>query len=157
MKRFFILLFLLPLFATAQSNKFPSKADLTKFYTRAIGDFIKAANKKNQSNFDSLFFIKRPSNQPDGFPDIELPETIENTVIKMIPQETGDKYRQDHPKRININLIGWVDKKRAEFLVVVFTNGFAFQYQYTILYKFNPKNKTFPLAKLDFTGSKVGK
>jgi len=52
-------------------------------YTQAIGDFIKVANKKNTTVFDTIFIANRKLNQPDDFPDIELPSQIENTRLSL--------------------------------------------------------------------------
>ncbi len=46
------------------------KAELTKIYTKAIAEFIRAANKKNETAFDTLCFANRKNGQPDDFPDI---------------------------------------------------------------------------------------
>jgi hypothetical protein len=152
MNRLLILIFSLPLFACGQSAKFPTKADLTKIYSQAIADFIKDANKKNKTTFDTLFFGKRKNGQPDDFPDIELPVTIEKTHIRLIPPEVGTKKQKERKSRIYLNMIGWVDKEKAEFLFFVFSNGFDQQYNYTINYKYNTKLKDFELEKLQFKG-----
>ena len=152
MSRLFILIFILPLFVSGQTAKFPTKTELTKAYCKAIGDFIKAANKKNAGTFDTLFFIKRKLGQPDDFPDIELPKTIENTQIQYITASSGNKTYQGSKARININLVGWVNKFNAEFIFIVFKNGFEHQYDYTINYKYNTKLKEFELEKLQFKG-----
>ena len=152
MRRLLILLFILPLWVFGQSSKFPTKADLTKTYTQAIGDFIKAANKKNATLFDTLFLIKRKYGQPDDFPDIELPNIIENTHILFIIPEFGSKTYQGRKSRININLFGWVNKEMAEFNFIVFSNGFDHQYDYNIKYKYYSKRKEFELEKLQFKG-----
>jgi hypothetical protein len=152
MSRLLILFCSLPLFACGQSSKFLTKTDLTKIYTQAIEDFIKDAHKKNKTAFDTLFFGKRKNGQPDDFPDIELPERIENTQIQLISPEVGTRKQKESKSRIYINLIGWVDKERAEFLFYVFSNGFNQQYNYTINYKYNTKLKAFELEKLQFKG-----
>jgi len=152
MNRLLILLFSLPLFACGQSDKFPTKTDLTKIYSQAIADFIKDANKKNKTAFDTLFFGKRKNGQPDDFPDIELPETIENAHTRLISPEVGTIKQKERKSRIYINMIGWVDKEKAEFLFYVFSNGFNQQYNYTINYKYNTKLKDFELEKLQFKG-----
>lgn len=145
----FILLF--PLFIFGQT-KFPTKADLTKVYSQAIGDFIKAANKKNGSNFDTLYFAKRKVGQPDDFPGIEIQKKIENTEIILIKPELAVITQKARESRIYINLMGWVNKENAEFIFVVFSNGFVHQYDYTLNYKYNTKLKEFELEKLQFKG-----
>ena len=136
------------MFACGQPAKFPTKADLTKIYSQAIDDFIKAANKKNETRFDTIYIAKRKIGQPDDFPDIELPEKIENTHIKLLTPEAGEKSQKERKSRIYINMMGWVDQEKAEFLFYVFSNGFDHQYNYTINYKYNVKRKDFELEKL---------
>ena len=48
MKRVLFFFLILPIFALGQTNNLSTKAKLTKTYTKAIADFIKAANKKNK-------------------------------------------------------------------------------------------------------------
>lgn len=152
MNRLLILILSLPMFACGQSTKFPTKDDLTKIYSQAIEDFIIAANKKNATAFDTLYIAKRKIGQPDDFPDIELPEKIENTQIRLITPEAGEKSQKERKSRIYINMIGWVDKETAEFLFYVFSNGFEHQYNYSIHYTFNVKRNDFELKELQFNG-----
>lgn len=152
MRSLFYLLLLLPFFSLGQKPQFPSKNDLTKIYTRAIADFIKSANKKNKTNFDTLFFGKRKNGQADDFPDIELAKTIENTHIRLITPEEGAKKQNEIKSRIYINLMGWVKTENAEFIFVVFSKGFAHQYDYHLNYTYNKKAKVFELSKLELIG-----
>ncbi|MBP9068431.1 MAG: hypothetical protein KBG47_02920 [Bacteroidia bacterium] len=152
MSKLLLSIFTLPLFVFGQSTYSPTKAELTKIYSQAITDFIKAANKKNKTPFDTLFFAKRKNGQPDDFPDIELPKTLEKTHILLISHQVGEKKQNERKSRIYINLIGWVTKENAEFIFVVFSNGFVHQYDYHINYKYNTKLKQFELAKIQFKG-----
>lgn len=152
MRSLFILLVLLPFFSFSQKPQFPTKNDLTKIYTKAIADFIKSANTKNNSNFDTLFFGKRRNGQADDFPDIELARTIENTHIRLITPVQVAKKQKEIKSRIYINLMGWVNATNAEFIFVVFSNGFAHQYDYHLNYTYNKKAKVFELSKLEFKG-----
>ena len=146
MQRLFLFIFFLPFCLSAQTK------DLENIYTQAIGDFIKAANKKNKSNFDTLFFGKRKFGQADDFPDIELPKKIENTQICLVPHELSETKQKERPSRIHINLVGWVNKYNADFIFVVFSNGFAHQYDYNFTYKYDVKKKEFILEKTEFKG-----
>ena len=152
MKKLIILLLILPLFAGAQSDKSLSKSELKSIYTQAIGDFIKAANEKNKTGFDTLFFGKRIFNQSDDFPDITLPKTIENTPVRLISTESGAKKQKENLESIYINLIGFVDKASANFTFVIFSNGFKHQYDYVIDYTYNAKLKKFELKNIEFKG-----
>lgn len=152
MNRLLLFIFLLPIGLFGQSAYSPTKAELTKTYTQAIGDFIKAANKKNKITFDTLYFGKRKNGQADDFPNIELPKTIEKTHIRLISPETAAKKLKEKPSRIYVNLMGWMDIEKADFLFVVFSNGFQHQYDYSINYKYNTKLKAFELEKVEFKG-----
>ena len=72
--------------------------------------------------------------------------------IQLISPEVGTIKQKERKTRIYINMIGWVDKERAEFLFYFFSNGFNQQYNYTINYKYNTKLKAFELDKLQFKG-----
>ncbi len=138
--------------AFGQSTKTPTKMELTKIYTQAINDFINAANLKNKREFDTLFIGKRVNGLPDDFPDIDLPLTIQNTHISLITPKAAEKKQNDRKSRIYVNLIGWTNKTSAEFIFVVFSNGFDHQYDYFINYTYNAKRKEFELKKLEFKG-----
>lgn len=157
MNKLITLLFFIPFFTFGQSKTFPTKADLTKVYTQAISDFIKTANQKNKTTFDTLYFGKRKNGQPDDFPDITLPKIIENTTIQLVSPETGAKLQKTNKSRVYINLIGWVEKENIEFIFVVFSNGFAHQYDYHIHYNYNEKLKEFKLKNIEFKGPPFSK
>src|SRR5436190_1343779 len=138
MKRLLILIFFLPLSLFGQSGY---KSRLAKVYTQAIADFIKAANKRNNTSFDTLFFGKRANGQDDDFPDITLPQTIEKTQVRLITPEEGTKKQKEKPSRIYINLLGWTNRNNVKFQFIVFSNGFAHQYDYELNYRFDVKTK----------------
>jgi hypothetical protein len=151
MSQFFILIFLLPFFVAGQ-ERISNKDELTKIYSTAIRDFIKTVNFKNKKAFDTLFFGKGVADESRIFPDIKLPTKIENTIIKLITPEEGEKSQKQRPSRIYINMPGWVFKENAEFIFVVFSDGFKHQYDYTLRYVRNPKTKKFELTKIEFKG-----
>src|SRR5574343_116433 len=157
MRRLILFIFLYPFFVFGQSARFPTKLDFTKIYCKAISDFIKDAKEKTKSNFDTLYFGKRKNGQPDDFPDIKLPEKIENTHIRLISPEVGTLKQKELKSRVYINMVGWVDNKKAEFLFFVFSNGFDHQFNYTINYRFNVKLKEFELVKLQYKDTKYEK
>lgn len=150
MNRLLLLIFIIPLFNFGQTVEILTKADFTKVYTEAIADFIKAATKKNKSNFDTLFFGKRVNGKSDDFPNIKLPNTIANVQIRVITPEDWAKKYKERKSRVYINLMGWVDKENAEFIFIVFSNGFVHQYDYSIDYKYNIQRKKIELKKLEF-------
>lgn len=153
MFRLFLFNLIITLSACAQGNKSSTnKLVLSKMYTQAIGDFIKVANKKNTTVFDTIFIANRKLNQPDDFPDFELPSQIENTQIVLITPDLAKISQNARKSRIYINVLGWVDQVKAEFIFVVFSNGFDHQYDYNIDYKYNIKSKNFELENVLFNG-----
>ena len=126
------------------------KGELTKIYTQAIAEFIKAAYKKDKTTFDTLYFGKHIYGQPDDFPDIELPQTIEKTQIRLVIPEVGQKKQAERKSLVYVNMMGWVDKEKAEFILVVFTNGGEHQYDYFINFSFNTSTNKFELDKIEF-------
>ena len=126
------------------------KDELTKIYTQAIAEFIKGAYKQDKTTFDTLFFGKHVYGQPDDFPDIELPETIENTPVRLVTPEVGQKKQQERKSLMYVNMMGWVDKEKAEFILVIFSNGGGHQYDYFIDFTYNSSQKEFELGKIEF-------
>ncbi|MGE0638442.1 MAG: hypothetical protein AB7P01_18520 [Bacteroidia bacterium] len=126
------------------------KNELTKIYTQAIAEFIKAAYKKDKITFDTLYFGKHIYGQPDDFPDIELPETIEKTQIRLVSPEVGQKIQAERKSLVYVNMMGWVDKEKAEFVLVVFANGAEHQYDYFINFNYNTSSDRFELNKIEF-------
>ena len=130
---------------------------MTNIYAQAIGDFIVAANKRSIVRFDTLFIGKRAYGQEDDFPDIKLPESIEHTRIFLLSPELAERKMKERPSRTYINLIGWIEEEKAEFIFIVFSNGFAHQYDYNIDYTYNVKQKKFELKNIQFKGPPFGR
>jgi hypothetical protein len=151
MKTKLLLLFFL-FWASLMSNAQTSStiSNEQKVYTKAITDFIKAANKKNKKAFDTLFFLKRNTQAEDKFPNVILPARIEHTAIQIISDEIADKEQKQIPTRVSINLFKWDRKTHIEFLLVVFSNGFEHQYDYHVHYKYNSQSNTLTLIKSHF-------
>lgn len=119
------------------------KEELTKLYSLAIADYIKAVNKEYNITFDTLFFGKHVYGQPDDFPDITLPETINNTPIRLISPEVGETKLKERKSLFYINLMGFVDPQNAEFIFVNFSNFGEHQFDCFINYTFNLEQKAF--------------
>ena len=121
-----------------------SNAELAKLYTRAIEAYIRASNQKEQSSFDSLFIGKQ-----GDFPEIELPAFINSTKVHLLKQEDIDNNKSLYKKSSPfINLIGFIEADKAEFIFVTFYPGFNHQYDCYINYRFNALKKEFDLDKL---------
>ena len=152
MSRLYVLFIFLPVLVCCQHNKPAAQPALATVYTQAIGDFITAANKQNKTSFDTLYIGKRVNGQPDDFPDITLPATINHTVVKLVSPEEGTTLQNERRQRIYINMVGWVEPDTASFIFVVFSNGFAHQYDYTINYQYNSAIQNYNLKDVQFTG-----
>jgi hypothetical protein len=126
------------------------KDEVTKIYTQAIAEFIKAAYKKDKTTFDTLYFGKHIYGQPDDFPDIELPPTIEKAHIRLVSPEVGQKKQAAIKSLVYVNMMGWIDNEKAEFLLVVFTNGGEHQYDYFINFNHDISSDKFDLDKIEF-------
>jgi hypothetical protein len=127
-----------------------NKAVLTSIFIKAIKDFIDVIRKKDKTSFDTLFFGNRKFGQPDDFPDIKFPENINgaNIILLSIPKAHSDikkLYKKNSPM---INLMGWVDKVKAEFVFVTFFPEFNHQYDCYINYVFNSTKKEYEIEKL---------
>jgi hypothetical protein len=150
MKRIIILIFFLPLTGLGQLSHSPSKADLTNIYSQAIADFIKAVKEKHNTSFDTLFLGKHVYGKPDDFPDIELPQTIENTQIRLVTPENGLRKQKARSSLVYVNMIGWVEQDKAEFVFVIFSNGGAHQYDCFVNYIYNAERKTYNIEPVRF-------
>lgn len=126
------------------------KDELTKIYTQAIAEFIKAAYKMDKTTYDTLFFGKHVYGQPDDFPDIELPKTIEQTQIRLIAPDAGQKKQAERKSLVYINMMGWVEYKKAEFIFVVFSNGAEHQCDYFIHFVSKDSTNKFELDRVEF-------
>lgn len=132
-------------------------AELTKIYSLAIADYIKAVKDEYKISFDTLFFGKRVNGQADDFPDITLPDVIERTQIRLISPETGLKKQKERKSMFYINLVGWVDDEKAGFIFVTFSNGFEHQFDCFLDYTWQAGTKTFQLEQRRFVNYRYKK
>ncbi|MCX6306496.1 MAG: hypothetical protein NT040_16150 [Bacteroidetes bacterium] len=126
------------------------EAELAKIYTMAIAEYIRAVYKNDKTIYDTLFFGKHVYGQPDDFPDIKLPGKIENTMIRLVTPEVGLKMQKERKSLVYINMMGWVDKKKAEFILVTFSNGCEHKFDCFIDYKYNTARREFNLENVRF-------
>lgn len=136
---------------TSTDNNPMDKDELTKMYVRAIHDFMNAQYDKDKTVYDTLFIIQSRSGSTDDFPDIQLPEKLDQTVLKLISEEDANSNQFRHiPDETSpcINVIGWLDDITAEFIFVVFYPEFKHQYDCYIQYNFNDLKKDYEVAEL---------
>ena len=124
-----------------------AKDSLTTLYTKAINEYIGIIRNRDNVKFDTLFISNRKLGQPDDFPDINLPSTINNTHIELIPMLNGNENQKYIFSKTSpmINLIGCVEQTKAEFIFVTFYPGFKHQFDCYINYTLNTNSKTFEL------------
>ena len=150
MKGIIMLLVFIPSFGIGQSTDFSSKSFLKIIYSQAIADFIKAVEDKHKTKFDTLYFGKHVYGQPDDFPDIELPKTIENTQVRLIAPEDGVRKQNERKTRVYINMVGTIANEKAEFIFVTFSNGFEHQFDCYIDYKYHVDHEKFDPDQVRF-------
>jgi hypothetical protein len=139
-----------PVANPSQADTLP-KTELAQFYTQAIAAYIRAVYQIDQTRFDTLYFGKHVYGQPDDFPDIELPKSIENTEIRLVSPEAGTKIQQERNSRYYINMMGWVEPQHsAEFILITFSKGMAHQFDGHLKYQYNANTKGFDLAQMRF-------
>ncbi len=124
--------------STKQQTK-PSQDSLSKakvkhleLYVHAISTFIKAAEEHQNNKYDTIFFGKHVFQQQDDFPDISLPERIENTQVRLIEPPETSQYFSINKGSIYINLMSWIDPQHSRFLFVLFGPGFRHLQDYTL-------------------------
>lgn len=145
----YVLLFI-PLLTFCRSAAQQTPSDEAAIYAQAVKDYILAAESRNNIAFDTLFIAKRKNGQPDDFPDITLPEIIQNTHIILIEPERYEKRVKTNKTGNYLNMMGWVNEKKAEFVFVLFKNGFVPAFTCSSEYSYNKKEKRFLMKKLEF-------
>lgn len=133
-----------------KGNLNKQKDELTKIYSQAIEEFIKVSYKHNKTTFDTLYFGKHVNGQPEDFPNIELPEIIEEVQVRLVNPQQGEKLLSENVNRNYVNLIGFVESERAEFIFVVFSDGFTHEFDYYLNFINNLSINKFVLDKIDF-------
>ncbi len=123
-----------------------SNNELINTYSLAIAEFITAAQQNNKSAFDTLFFGKLYD-----FPDIVLPKVIKGVKISLLTTEEVTAHRSLYKRSSPyINLVGWIDTAKAEFIFVTFFPSFQHQYDGFINFKYAVKQKGFELDTIKF-------
>ncbi len=93
--------------------------DTAHAYSRAIADYIDlGAEDSGTTPIPDTLYIGRHAD----FPDIELPERIAHTTIRLITPEAAEGLREgEHFAYLNI--FGWFSPGEAEFKLVRFRQG----------------------------------
>jgi hypothetical protein len=153
MKRILLLLILFPILFHAQ-NKPLKKSEEAALYTKGIQEYIKAAQKKNNMVFDTLF-----AGRYEDIHAIKFPKKIGATPFVVINnEEGGEKLLKRRSQFYYINVVPAVfAKDRAEFMFVHFLvvkeNGVTKwypQHNCHVDLKYNSKTKQYELDKASF-------
>ncbi len=93
--------------------------DTSQAYSRAIADYIAlVAKDSGAAAIPDTLYIGRHAD----FPDIELPERIGHTTVRLVTPEAAEAVREgEHFAYLNI--FGWFTSGEAEFKVVRFRHG----------------------------------
>jgi hypothetical protein len=75
---------------------------------------------------------------------------IENTSIRLISPELGQKKQQEQKSMVYINLMACLEKNKAEFLFVVFSNGSEHQYDISLNFTKNIQTQNYDLDKIEY-------
>lgn len=123
-----------------------SSAEETSIYSQAIADYIKAMRKDGKLRTDTLYFGKDVAGSALPFAGLKLPSKIEGVAVCFISSKEGEKSQKEIPQRLYVNLVSWVNRDKAEFMFVAFSNGFEHQFDYSINYLYVPSKKNFILS-----------
>ena len=106
----------------------PFEEVVAGMYAQAIEDFVVRARQEYGVRWDTLTFGKIDFGEPGDFPDIELPDRIAGTAIRLVSMREADAIQRAQPASWYVNLIGPVHEDGAKFIFVVFSRGFAHQF-----------------------------
>ena len=106
----------------------PFEEVVAGMYAQAIEDFVVRARQEYGVRWDTLTFGKHAFGEPGDFPDIELPDRIAGTAIRLVSMQEAEAIQRAQPASWYVNLIGPVHKDGAKFIFVVFSRGFAHQF-----------------------------
>lgn len=127
---------------TGATDRVKARHELSVRYCTAITDFLDAVRSFDHTVYDTLYIIARKNGQPDDFPDIDLPATIRSTVLVLDTGQTAHVNARASGKLCPaLNLVGWVDPDRAEFIFVVFYPGLLHQFDCRLEYSSKKKNQ----------------
>jgi len=127
-----------------------SLEELSKLYTRAIRDFLRASENEYRLHFDTLYIGKHVYGQPDDFPDIDLPAMIDSTIIRIIAPEDGIRIQRERKNEYYVNIFSWIQDQHAEFVLVSFANGMQHQFDLKVRYSFDRSRRNIHTDNLHF-------
>jgi hypothetical protein len=121
------------------------KSDQEKYYTQALNDYIIEIKKQKLVFSDTLFIANRKNGQADDFPEINLPEELNGFKLVLIDPDKAQVLQMKNRANVYINLVGWIEKTKAEFMFVTFSNGFEHQFDIQLNYTIDSVHHTMKL------------
>lgn len=122
-----------------------SRAEVTALYSQAIAEYIKSAYKKEKVAPDTLFLMKNVE-----FPEITIPATIRKIPVRLLSALDAEKKMKQQKSWVMLNVVGWPEKNKAEFVIVTFLDGGKPQHNCRINFTRHPEKKEFELDSLNF-------
>lgn len=108
----------------------------TGIYIQAIEKYLEAVFQRDKTNLETLYVLKRNNGQPDDFPKINLPTSLKNTKIVLLDQKESELQKHLFKKNSPaVNIIGWIEEQKAEFIFVTFFPEFQHSFDYHIRFK----------------------
>ncbi len=115
-----------------------------QLYTRAISEYIDAMYKPGVTRPDTLFIGRNVD-----MPRIQLPRTINGLNILMLTSEEGERKLSYRKTLIYLNVVGWIDPQKSEFIIVAF-NAFKPQHNCNMHFSHTPVGDNIKLDSLSF-------
>jgi hypothetical protein len=123
----------------------------TGIYIQTIEKYIEAVYQRDKTILDTLFILKRSNGQPDDFPDIDLPTSLKNTKLILLNQKESDLQKYLFKKTSPcVNIIGWIEEQKAEFMFVTFFPEFKHQFDCQLFFKYNELEKDYVFEQFSF-------
>jgi hypothetical protein len=123
------------------TSKALSTFDSVKVYAQAIHDYLMIVEEKEDVKFDTLYLTKNVYFQNNKFPD----EIDKVHILIISPDELTAL------KGLSctvINLVGWVNKEKGEFILVRFKPGGEHLLDYFINYTYNLETNNYERDKI---------
>lgn len=146
----FIFLLIISFSAYGQTYNETGKIEPTSIYSLALKDYINAVQERKKIIFDTLFIGNRKNGQKDDFPDILLPSKINTTSLIQIDMNAFEHRQKSVKGGYYLNMMGWISSSTAEFVFVLFKNGFSHDFDCSSNYTFDKNENRFQLSSLEF-------
>ena len=147
-RTYFFLSFLLIDFLPLMSQK---RSGQTELFEAAIEDFIREAGRKYKRDFDTLFIGLRTEGKAEDAARVKLPASVSGKPIVRVKVEEAEDCQKTRATRYYINLIYWIKPDEAEFIFVMFTNGFVHQFDFKSFYLYSKGSKSYVLDRSVFS------